>query len=107
MEILELIIKLGAAATGLAALLALVVAIFRVGRKVYSFLHSLEKNVNTLVKHDRDQYLAILRLTVTADHMPVSERLIAGKEYVELGGNGEVKKMYNELKRQCEEAIEE
>lgn len=57
----------------------------------------LEKKVDKNAEHDREQYLAILRLTVTAEHMPISERIIAGKKYIDNGGNGDVKKYYQEL----------
>lgn len=52
-----------------------------------------------LCKHDKEQYLAILRLTVMSPDMPMSERLIAGDKYVKEGGNGDVKKYYDQLKR--------
>lgn len=57
----------------------------------------LEKKVDRNAEHDKEQYLAILRLTVTAEHMPISERIIAGKKYIDNGGNGDVKKYYQEL----------
>ena len=47
--------------------------------------------------HDKEQYLAILRLTVMEEDMPISERLIAGKKYIDAGGNGDVKKYYEHL----------
>ena len=108
METLDLIIKVGSAVTATAGIVAVVVAIIKVCRRIITFISSLEKNVNTLMVHDVSQYKAILRLTVTADHMPMSERLLAGKEYVEeLGGNGDIKKLYKELQRQCDQASEE
>lgn len=57
----------------------------------------LEKKVDRNAEHDKEQYLAILRLTVTAEHMPISERIIAGKKYIDNGGNGDVKQYYQEL----------
>lgn len=108
MEILDLIIKVGGAVTAIAGIVAVAVAIIKVCHKVVKFITSLEQNVDTLIVHDKSQYKAILRLTVTADHMPMSERLLAGKEYVEeLGGNGDIKKLYKELQKQCEQASEE
>ena len=57
----------------------------------------LEAKVDKLVEHDEDQYLSILRLTIMSEDMPVSERIIAGDKYVKKGGNGEVKKYYQQL----------
>lgn len=57
----------------------------------------LEQKVDKLVEHDEDQYLSILRLTVMSEEMPLSERIIAGDKYVKKGGNGEVKKYYENM----------
>jgi len=53
--------------------------------------------VNTLVEHDEDQYLSILRLTIVEENMPISERIIAGDKYIRKGGNGDVKKYYQNM----------
>ena len=58
---------------------------------------NLSKKVDRLGKHDQEQYLSILRLTVMNRDMPISERIIAGDKYVKEGGNGDVKKYYQEL----------
>lgn len=57
----------------------------------------LEQKVDTLVEHDREQYLSILRLTIMSEEMPVSERIIAGDKYIKAGGNGDVKKYYQQM----------
>lgn len=57
----------------------------------------LEEKVDTLVEHDQEQYLSILRLTIMSEEMPVSERIIAGDKYIKKGGNGEVKKYYEKM----------
>ena len=54
-------------------------------------------------EHDNQQYLSILRLTVMDSDMPMSERLIAGKEYISKNGNGDVKEFYKELERSVNE----
>lgn len=68
----------------------------------------LEKKFDKIAEHDKEQYLAILRLTITADHVPVSERIIAGEKYIKLGGNGDVKAYYKQfLKEHLKEQEEE
>lgn len=57
----------------------------------------VEESIKKIRKHDEEQYLAILRLTVMAEHMPISERIIAGRKYIDRGGNGDVKKYYEKL----------
>lgn len=58
---------------------------------------SLEKKVDGIAKHEEENYLGLLRLTIMSEEMPVSERIIAGKKYINAGGNGDVKKAYNAL----------
>lgn len=48
-------------------------------------------------KHNELQYMSLLRLTIMDSDMPMSERLIAGKEYIGKGGNGDVKEYYHRL----------
>lgn len=57
----------------------------------------IKAEVENISKHNKEQYLAILRLTITADHVPVSERIIAGDKYIKLGGNGDVKAYYEQF----------
>ena len=59
--------------------------------------NELVKKVDTLVEHDREQYLSILRLTIMSEEMPISERIIAGDKYIKAGGNGDVKKYYHQM----------
>ena len=57
----------------------------------------LEEKVDKLVEHDEDQYLSILRLTIMSEEMPITERIIAGEKYVKKGGNGDVKRYYQNM----------
>ena len=58
---------------------------------------SIAKRLDKQEEHDRKQYLSILRLTIMSEEMPISERIIAGKEYIEHGGNGDVSEYYKKL----------
>lgn len=66
---------------------------------INNYFHNknLDKRLSKNEIHDEKQYLAILRLTIMSDNMPISERIIAGKEYIDRGGNGDVKKFYEEF----------
>lgn len=59
--------------------------------------HSLSKDIKEIKQENKEQSLSILRLTVMADEMPISERLIAGRKYIDRGGNGDVKHYYHKL----------
>jgi len=58
---------------------------------------SMKKEMKELKEHQNENYLATLRLTVVSEEMPITERIIAGKKYIEKGGNGEVKKIYQRM----------
>lgn len=55
------------------------------------------KRLDKIERNSHKQYLSLLRLTVMSEEMPISERIIAGKEYIDHGGNGDVKKFYQEF----------
>ena len=57
-----------------------------------------DERLERLEKHDKLQYQALLRLTVMNDEMPMSERLMAGQEYVDGGGNGDVRHYFENMK---------
>jgi len=58
-----------------------------------------DERLARLEEHSELQYMSLLRLTVMDSDMPMSERLIAGKEYLARKGNGDVKKFYEDLER--------
>lgn len=76
---------------------ALVSAVGLIAQKVGKPIVKLLNQVKVLTEHDREQYLAILRLNTVSRDMPISERIIAGQKYIELNGNGDVKKYYEQL----------
>lgn len=66
----------------------------------------IDKKLDGMKKHQDEQYLAILRLTIMSEEMPMAERLIAGRKYEKLGGNGEVKQFLHQLEAQCERGVQ-
>lgn len=93
-ELTQEIILWGGVCGAIVAILALISKIIGAVKNAKTYFSDLKANVDTLVEHDRTQYLAILRLTVMADNLPLSERIAAGKEYIKSDGNGDVKAYY-------------
>jgi hypothetical protein len=58
---------------------------------------TIVKRLDKIEKNNEKQYKSILRLTIMSEEMPISERIIAGKEYIDNGGNGDVKNFYKEF----------
>lgn len=61
---------------------------------------NISKRLDKMEEHDRQQYLSILRLTIMSEEIPVSERIVAGEEYIRHGGNGEVSEFYQKFLKQ-------
>lgn len=63
----------------------------------------MQKQINTIERHTRENYLRELQIIIISEEMPIGERLRAGEDYIALGGNGEIKAKYNVLKQIYEE----
>ena len=86
------------------------IAIYKVAKKIVELIMAISKaivdfnaNIDRLIRHDKEQYFAILRLTIVSRDMPLSERITAGRKYTDDGGNGDVKQLYLELLKKCDE----
>ena len=66
---------------------------------IESKVDKLENMVDKLTEHNELQYMSLLRLTVMDSDMPMSERLIAGREYLAREGNGDVKAAFEKLEQ--------
>ncbi len=95
-ELIRGLLLLGSVAAAVTGIAALALKLARIVKRVVSFFKNMQASVDVLVKHDREQYLSILRLTIMNDQLPLSERIIAGEEYLKEGGNGDVRHFYEE-----------
>nr|DAI86503.1 MAG TPA: hypothetical protein [Caudoviricetes sp.] len=80
--------------------IALIGAVAGIGAAVIGNISSnrrLAEKVDKVAVHTDENYLGLLRLTVMSEEMPVSERIIAGKKYIDAGGNGDVRRHYDEI----------
>ena len=105
MDTKTIIVTLVCAVLGSSALTAVVDAIQKKRGKATSqdeHLGEIDKKLDKMQTHQNEQYLAILRLTIMSEEMPMAERLIAGEKYKKMGGNGDVKKFLHQLEAQCE-----
>lgn len=93
-QIIKTILLLGSIAAAIGGIAALIAKIVKAVKKGIGYFVGLRTDIDTLVKHDGEQYKAILRLTVMNENMPLSERIAAGKKYIELDGNGDVRHFY-------------
>lgn len=75
--------------------------------KVHKFLDRLEDKYNEMNETLKQNTLYILKMAVTDKEMPLVERIHAGEEYLDLGGNGTIKKKYKHLLEEYEAREEE
>lgn len=98
MEWIDIVVKIGAliaAAIGIWKATKAIVNLAEDMRETKEYVMKNIKNVEsipTIEEHCRENYLTGLRLTVMNKEMPLGERISAGVKYIDLGGNGEVKK---------------
>ena len=108
MDTKTIIVTLVCAVIGSSALTAVVNAVVSAIQKKRgkattqeAHLAEIDKKLGKMQEHQDEQYLAILRLTIMSEEMPMAERLIAGEKYKKMGGNGDVKKFLHQLEAQC------
>lgn len=93
---LDWVIKIGSVITALGIIYA---AVRTSVKKMFSpFLTEIKEDIKELKRHSKENYLTSLRLTIMSSDMPLGERICAARDYIDEGGNGEVKKFaINEL----------
>ncbi|MGN0539810.1 MAG: hypothetical protein ACI4SX_05245 [Candidatus Fimenecus sp.] len=96
MTVAEKIILIASVITALTVIFTFIIT-------AYKFIRREEKWRERKDRHDRENYLNILRLVIMSEEMPLSERIAAGDKYISLGGNGAVKHKYQDLIKQLEE----
>lgn len=97
-EQLKEIASIALALTAIGSLtVAIIKFIYKPIHKILNELKTLVNKVETLGNHDHENYLSLLRLSLVSEEMPMSERLEAGRKYIEAGGNGAAKALYKVL----------
>lgn len=86
----DLIIKIGSVITALGIISALLWGMLKLA------LRPIIRKFEKYDEHMHKNYMGILRLTIMSNEMPIGERIVAGQEYLDEDGNGEVKKFLEE-----------
>ena len=58
---------------------------------------TINGKINKIDKYNKENWLALQKLTLMNTEMPMSERIAAGQLYVSHGGNGDCKAYYHQL----------
>lgn len=81
----------------LGSILATISSLLGMAWKLHTFLSRMEKKFEQYDKTINDNTIHILRMTLLSDDLPITERINAGKLYIELGGNGYGHVVYDKL----------
>ena len=90
-EWIQYILLAGSVAAALVGVGALVVKIVKGIRKIVKSCRWIVDSIQKLLEHSEENHMDILRLTVMNSEMPLSERIVAGKKYIDAVGNGDVR----------------
>ena len=90
----------------IASVVGAVVTILGVVYKVMQMFHNVMNKIEDVEQQIKDNTLHILKLAILEENMPPVERLKCGEIYVSMGGNGQIKKIYESLIRESEITIE-
>lgn len=71
--------------------------------KIHSVLNRLEEKFDDYDDMLKENTLHILKMALLSEDLPITDRINAGKRYLELGGNGYGKIVYNQLIKRIEE----
>ena len=70
--------------------------------KIYNFFRKLEKKYDEMNGLLKKNALYVLKLAVLNEELPLVDRIHAGEQYIELGGNGLIRKKYEHLLKEYE-----
>ena len=96
-EISNQIILVGGVVTAVSGIMVGIVKLIKTVKRPIEVIEKMRSDITEIKERQANFELAILRLNVVSEEMPVSERLEAGKRYEKLGGNGDVKQIYHHL----------
>lgn len=86
----------------IASVIAAIATILGATYKIMQAYHNIMSQIKEVDKQIKDNALHILKLAILEENMPPVERIKCGERYVALGGNGQIKKIYESLIKETE-----
>ena len=104
------ILTLAAIITAITTIITIPINLYKKFRKKLDeekeFKANVIKTLNEIKEKQEKTELYVLKDTILNDKLTIEERIIAGDEYVKLGGNGFVKEVYHTLLKKVEKEYE-
>lgn len=80
-----------------ASIIGALVTILGTSYKLMKMFHNIMNQIEGVEKQIKENTIHILKLAILEENMPPAERIKAGELYVKMGGNGQIKKIYEQL----------
>ena len=103
MQIYEYLLIIAGAVGAITSIIAFIKKIIELVKRCLGYFADLKEQIATIEKHCRENYMRELQIIIMSEEMPFDERLRAGEEYVNGGGNGAIKAKYRALLQRYEE----
>lgn len=103
MQYYEILLIIAGALGAITSIVAFGKKIFELIKKCVDFFKNLQEQINKIEEHCKENYMRELQIIIMSEEMPLDERLRAGEEYVNGGGNGAIKAKYRVLLQKYEE----
>ena len=87
-----------------ASILTAITVIYTFMFKLYKFFRNLEIKYDEMNDLLKSNTIHLLKIAVLDDKLPLTDRLHAGEQYIKMGGNGTIKRIYEKLLDEYEEA---
>ena len=71
--------------------------------KIYNFFRKLEIKYDEMNELLKSNTIHLLKIAVLDDKLPLVDRIHAGEQYINMGGNGTIKRIYEKLLDEYEE----
>lgn len=103
MQFYEWLLLIAGAAGAITSICVFIKKGVGVVKRCVGFFTDLQKQIDVIEEHCRENYMRELQIIIMSEEMPLDERLRAGEEYVNGGGNGAIKAKYRILLQKYEE----
>ena len=90
-----------------ASIIGALVTILGTSYKLMKMFHNVMNKIEGVEEQIKENTIHILKLAILEENLSPAERIKCGERYVALGGNGQIKKIYEQLLEDTEEVIHE
>ena len=90
-----------------ASIIGALITILGTSYKLMKMFHNVMNKIEDVEEQIKENTIHILKLAILEENLSPAERIKCGERYVALGGNGQIKKIYEQLLEDTEEVIHE